>query len=325
MIFPLYIFDFNYDFKPNEIPKNYSIEKIKEDLIPEIQPRDFNLLDKSNNYKISTLIIRKSGYLLKLYNFRCIITSTKAYIFNTENFNITNFITFFNYSFNNSNIISVSLPSELRFLELLLIYVCNQTDITINQLTISVNQVSFENIQSTNLKNILSLQNKLTNAEQEYMEIRNVISELVESKEDMFEMYLSKKSKDLDNIDKDDELKLDEFERLLDNYNCQLNEDINLIKKLIKEVDNKLRLADISLADLRNKIALYNTHISILSISISIGSFIAAIYGMNLQNNIENLTGGLYIISSGIIIISVIVYNLVYYQLDKIKKKIILI
>ena len=62
---------------------------------------------------------------------------------------------------------------------------------------------------------------------------------------------------------------------------------------------------------------------SILSISISIGSFIAAIYGMNLQNNIENLTGGLYIISSGIIIISVIVYNLVYYQLDRIIKKII--
>ena len=314
MIFPLYIFDFNQESKPNEIPKNYSTEQIKEDLIPEIQPRDFNLLDKSNNYKISTLIIRKSGYLLKLYNFRCIITSTKAYIFNTENFNITNFITFFNYSFNNLNIISISLPSELRFLELLLIYVCNQTDITIHQLTISVNQVSFENIKSTNLKNILSLQNKLTNAEQEYMEIRNVISELVESKEDMFDMYLSKKSKNLDNIDKDDELKLDEFERLLDNYNYQLNEDIHLIKKLIKEVDNKLRLADISLADLRNKIALYNTQISILSISISIGSFIAAIYGMNLQNNIENLTGGLYIISSGIIIISVIVYNLVYYQ-----------
>lgn len=323
MIFPLYIFDFNLESKPIEIPKNYSTQQIRESLIPEIQPRDFNLLDKSNNYKISTLIIRKSGYLLKLYNFRCIITSSKAFIFNTENFNVTNFISFFNYSFNNSDIISTSLPSELRFLELLLIYVCNQTDITINQLTISVNQISFENVKSNNLKNILSLQNKLTNAEQEYNEIKNVVSDLLESKEDMFEMYLSKKSDNINNLNQDDESKLDEFERLLDNYNYQLDEDIYLIKKLIKEVDNKLRLADISLADFRNKIALYNTQISILSISISIGSFIAAIYGMNLQNNIENLTGGLYIISSVIIIISVIVYNLVYYQLDRIIKKII--
>ena len=316
MIFPLYIFDFALENPPCSIPKNYTTEQIK-DLIFEIQPRDFNLLDKSNNYKISTLIIRKSGYLLKLYNFRCIITPTKAYIFNTENFNIDNFIHFFNYNFNNKNMISIALPSELKFLELLLIYVCNQTDITIDQLTILVNQISFENLKSSNLKSILSLQNKLTIAEQEYIEIRNVISELVKSKEDMFDLYLSKKSTDYNNIIKDDELKLDEFEILLENYDNQLNEDINLIKKLIKEVDNKLRLADISLADFRNMIALYNTQISIISLSISFGSFIAAIYGMNLQNNMENLIGGLYIMSGIIISISLIIYNLVYCQLGK--------
>jgi magnesium transporter len=323
MIFPLYIFDFTLETKPNEIPKSYTTDEIKNNLIPEIQPRDFNLLDKNNNYKISTLIIRKSGYLLKLYNFRCIVTSSKAYIFNTENFNLVNFIAFFNYSFNNSNMVSISLPYELRFLELILIYVCNQTDITIDQLTVLVNQISFEDLESSNLKNILSLQNKLTNAEQEYIEIKNVISELVESSEDMFDMFLSKKSVDNDNLIKDDELKLEEFERLLDNYNNQLNEDINLIKKLIKEIENKLRLADISLADFRNRIALYNTKISILSISISIGSFIAAIYGMNLKNHIENLEGGLYIISGIIMIISTITYNLIFHRLESIIKRII--
>ena len=208
-------------------------------------------------------------------------------------------------------------------MELLLIYVCNQTDITIDQLTVLVNQISFENLESTNLKNILSLQNKLTNAEQEYIEIKNVISELVESKDDMFDMFLSKKSIDYNNLIQDDELKLEEFERLLDNYNNQLNEDINLIKKLIKEIENKLRLADISLADFRNRIALYNTKISILSISISIGSFIAAIYGMNLKNNIENLAGGLYIITSIIIVTSTIIYNLIFHKLKTIIKRII--
>ena len=323
MIFPLYIFDFNLELKPNEIPKNYTIEQIKESLIPEIQPRDFNLLDKSNNYKISTLIIRKSGYLLKLYNFRCIVTKTNAYIFNTENFNITNFISFFNYNFNNKNMISITLPSELKFLELLLIYVCNQTDITINQLTILVNQISFEYLESSILKNILSLQTRLTNAEQEYIEIRNVISRLVENKEDMFDLYLSKKSEDLKIIDKDDESKLDEFEILLENYNNQLNEDINHIQKLIKEVDNKLRLADISLADFRNRIALYNTQISLISISISVGSFIAAIYGMNLQNYMETINGGVYIMFGFIIIILGLVYKFFSCQLKKISKRII--
>ena len=140
------------------------------------------------------------------------------------------------------------------------------------------------------------MQNRLTYAEQEYLEIKNVISELISSKEDMFDLYLSKKSDKYSNILKDDESKLDEFEILLENYDNQLNEDINHIKKLVKEVEIKLKLADISLADFRNKIALYNTQITIYSISISFGSFFAAIYGMNLKNNIENLEAGLYII-----------------------------
>lgn len=323
MSFSLYILEFNPQLQVNDIPKIITYDKIKTDIIPEIQPRDFNLLDQSNNYKISTIIIRKSAYLLKLYYFRCIIKSDRAYIFNIDNMNINNFQKFFKNNFNNNKVLSTSLSPELRFLELLLIYVCNQTDITINQLTILVNQISFENLKSTNLKNILSLQNKLTNAEQEYVEIRNMISELVKSKDDMFDIFLSKVSKDLNCINKNDEIILDEFEILLDNYNNQLNEDINLIKKLINEVDNKLRLADISLADFRNKIALYNTQISLISISISFGSLIAAIYGMNLKNNLESLSGGLYFMTLGIIFISLIAYNFFQCQLEKIVKRII--
>ena len=148
-----------------------------------------------------------------------------------------------------------------------------QTDITINQLSELVSQISFENIKNSKLKNILNLQSRLNYAEQEYLEINSVISELISCKEDMFDLYLSKKSEDLENINEDDEAKLDEFEILLENYQSQLNEDINHIKKLVKEVEIKLKLADISLADFRNKIALYNTQISIYSITISFASF----------------------------------------------------
>ena len=321
MSFPLYIVDFNLKTTPNETPKFYNYDQIKNKIIKEIQPRDFNLLDQSYNYKISTLIIRQSGYLLKLYYFRCIITKDKAYIFDVNNINTKNFIAFFKNNFNNDNLISTSLPYELRFLELLLIYICNQTDITINQLTELVNQISFENVKSSNLKNILTLQNRLTYAEQEYIEIKNVISELISSKEDMFDLYLSKKSDNFTNILKDDESKLDEFEILLENYDNQLSEDINHIKKLVKEVEIKLKLADISLADFRNKIALYNTQITIYSISISFGSFLAAIYGMNLKNNIEYFNGGLYLVSFIILLLIVLIYHFVYNKLEIILKE----
>ena len=321
MTYPLYIYDFNLNNPPIEIPVNYTDEIIKKEIIPEIQPRDFNLLDKSNNYKISSLIIRKSGYLLKLYYFRCIVTTEKAYIFNIDHLNNLNFINFYKNSFNNNKIISIGLPPELRFLELLLIYICNQTDITINQLSELVSQISFENIKNSKLKNILNLQSRLNYAEQEYLEINHVISDLISSKEDMFDLYLSKKSEDLENINKEEEAKLDEFEILLENYQSQLNEDINHIKKLVKEVEIKLKLADISLADFRNKIALYNTQISIYSITISFASFFAAIFGMNLTSHLENLTAGLYVISFIIFIMAALFFYFIYSKLEIIIRK----
>ena len=81
------------------------------------------------------------------------------------------------------------------------------------------------------------------------------------------------------------------------------------------------KIADISLADFRNKIALYNTQITIYSISISIGSFLAAIYGMNLKNNIEYFDGGLYLVSFIILLLIVLIYHFVYNKLEIILKE----
>lgn len=326
MTFPLFIFNSEFNNTSNildESPKYYTNEDIKNNIMTEIQPRDFNIIDHKNNFKISSLIIRKTGYIIKLSSIRCIITSKNIYLFNAEDNNTLKFKKFFKERFKNNNIISSDLPFEFRFLEIILIYICNQTDITINELSKSVHNISLENVKSSNLTFILSIQNKLIYAEQEYSEMKTVISDLMKSEEDMFNIYLSKKSTNQQEINKDEKSKIDEFEILLENYHSQINEDISLIKKLIKEVEAKLRLAEINLADFRNRIAVYNTHLSIYSISISIGSFFAAIFGMNLKNSLEGFTGGLYITTFIIIIIGLLTYKNIFNKLKEMSSNII--
>ena len=308
----------------NDTPKLYTNNDVKNKIMNEIQPRDFNVIDHKNNFKISSIIIRKTGYILKFYYIRCIVTKDKIFIFNADSNNTKKFIKFFKTNFNNNDLLSCGLPPELKFLELILIYVCNQTDITINQLTEMVHNISLDHVKSSNLSNILNLQNRLIYAEQEYSEIKSVLSDLMSSKEDMFDLYLSKKTCDFkDELDQDDKYKLDEFEILLENYQNQIVEDLKHIHNLIQEDDIILRLTEIDLADFRNRIALYNTKLSTYSICVSSASMIAALYGMNLDNYLEDLEGGFYLISSIIIFISCLIYCLVFTKLKQIIKKIL--
>ena len=61
-------------------------------------------------------------------------------------------------------------------------------------------------------------------------------------------------------------------------------------------MDNVEKLIDISLANRRNKFAIFNIYISILTLSISGGSFLGSMFGMNLKNNMENSILAFYLI-----------------------------
>jgi hypothetical protein len=293
---------------------NNDIKKIVHD----IQPRDFNLLDFNNNYKLSSLIIRKKSYLLKLNGIRAIVTTDKIYIFNNSNnidFRLYKFILI---QFEDQNIISKDLPFELKILELILIFICKNTDEKISELSNKVKNIIIEKINSSKHRQILSIQNELLNTNMLYEEIRIIIYNLMKSEEDMFKIYLSKKSIDPEKIDNKEKNKIDEFEILLENYENLIKEDACQVVKLIQEVESVLRLNEIYLAEFRNDIAIFNSRISIVTLCISFGALISSIFGMNLNNTFENNTGGLYICALIIMIICILIFVYVYNKLKKI-------
>ena len=139
----------------------------------------------------------------------------------------------------------------------------------------------------------------------------------MKSEEDMFKIYLSKKSIDPEKIDNKEKNKIDEFEILLENYENLIKEDACQVVKLIQEVESVLRLNEIYLAEFRNDIAIFNSRISIVTLCISFGALISSIFGMNLNNTFENNTGGLYICALIIMIICILIFVYVYNKLKK--------
>lgn len=277
---------------------------IKE-IINDIQPRDFHVLDYSYNYKLSCLIIRKSGYIIKLDGIRAIVTITNIYVFQDSSNLDMEFYNHLMFQFNNQNIISKDLPFELKILEIILIFICKKSDKVLQELSNKVNEVSLENINSSKYSHVLSIQNQLLKYKLMYEEVRIIIFNLMKSEEDMCRIFISKKCEKKGDIDAEI---IDELEILLETYEKQIKEDICQITKSINEIEFVLRITEINLDELRNEVAIFNSKISVFTLCTSFGGFFASIFGMNLNNTFETDKGGLYICASIIIIISSIIF-----------------
>ena len=62
-------------------------------------------------------------------------------------------------------------------------------------------------------------------------------------------------------------------------------------------MDNAQKIANINLAKDRNKFALINLFLSLLSLSLSCGTFFGSIFGMNLKNYLEDNKYAFFIIT----------------------------
>ena len=62
----------------------------------------------------------------------------------------------------------------------------------------------------------------------------------------------------------------------------------NDVTKLTREIENVQNLFNIDLAKKRNIYAIFNIYISIASLSLSFGSYIGSMFGMNLRNKFED-------------------------------------
>lgn len=262
-----------YKINSNEIKvEMLNLDSLK-NIIENYNRRDLHFIENDVRFDISSLTIKKNCIIAKLDNVKLIIFLNEAYVILNNNLNDVELRSFLY----NQNIFHLTL------FEFFLIKVINTLE---NEFTIMFNNfLLIRNDKCEINKSFIILQSNLINLEYRVKELHSITEQLLNNKEDLQKLTFNT-------------CELDKIEELIENYDFKLEDIHNDIAKLVREMDNIQKVENIKLAKDRNKFAIQNLYISYISLSVSIGSFIGSMFGMNLKNYLENNSFGFFIVVS---------------------------
>lgn len=254
--------------------KLIKIEDLENDII-NFNRREFYILDGKYSFDISSLVIKKNCILLKLDFIRAIIFKNKAYIIELKT---PEFLEIKKKLKLNISIKNIKGKFHINLIDFLFSEMSIYFDNLIHEIAPKISNNN-EQIKLGNYiyNDFMILQTCLLNLEYRIKEIKNLLNELLDGKEDIIDLVLDQKNIDETTI-----------EDMIDNYNLKFQDLDNDVTKLTREIENVQNLFNIDLAKKRNVYAIFNIYISIASLSLSFGSYIGSMFGMNLNNKFED-------------------------------------
>lgn len=265
-------------------------------LFDNFNDRDIRIIKLNFEGDIAQIIIKPTGFLIKLYPIACIFKSTEPkslVMLNTDNLEVVDYCKYMlegNMKINNLTIIS--------FIENLLSYHSDNLDRKIKTISTNISVFTFDNIESRQLSLIAKILHDLLLLKNQYQEIQQTLTQINDLPNDKLKII-------------QDVSKIEEFTRIINIYQNQFEEDVKNLNRMVKEIEILIQMTEIKFAEKRNKIAITSLNLDIIILIVSIVSMFGSIFGMNLNSNLENISYGLYIIISIVLIIVLIIYRLI--------------
>lgn len=270
-----------YFIDNNKFMKTISDEDINN--IVQLKERELNIINNKRLYAISELLIKEDALVLKLDYIKAIINKNTVILFDILNNDAESFSLYLHTKLKDKS----ESTFELNILESILSHLGSTYDLFLqNKMTIFLNLIQniTKNVDNrTNFNNLVKIHNELVTFQTKVNDIKRVIEELLESDEDMADIYISRSNNPVDNHD--------EVELILENYEKHMQEILNEISGMLKELDINQKVMDLNYADNRNKIALLNLKVSYITLVIAIISLVPSIFGMNIVNKTEDNFG----------------------------------
>lgn len=190
-----------------------------------------------------------------------------------------------------------SLPYEFRALEAVLISVTTGLEAEfegVREPVVRVLRELEEDIDRDKLRHLLIYSKKLGTFEQKARLVRDAIDDLLEADDDLASMYLSENAAGIER-EEDDHT---EVEMLLESYHKVTDEIVQVSGNLVSNIRNTEEIVKAILDANRNSLMLLDLKFSIGTLGIGGGTFVAALYGMNLKNFIEESDFGFWGVSA---------------------------
>ncbi|EXF84650.1 CorA-like Mg2+ transporter [Colletotrichum fioriniae PJ7] len=286
-------------------------------------PRDLRKIDSSN---LPHIFVRQSAILLNLLHLKVLIKKDRVLLFDVYGSKTSYPQSAFMYDLQGKlkqknaqggggNGVG-GLPYEFRALEAVLTSVTSELEADFESVRDPVIRVLSElehDIDRHKLRVLLILSKRVSTFEQKAKLVRDAIEELLEADDDLAAMYLTEKAHDLyRGVDDHTEVEL-----LLESYNKLCDEIVQEAQNLVSGIRNTEEIIRAILDANRNALMLLDLRFSVGTLGLAMGTFLAGLYGMNLENFIEDTNWGF----AGVTITSTICSLIVcWYGLVKLRK-----
>lgn len=301
-------------------------------------PRDLRKIDSSN---LPHILVRDTAILLNLLHLKVLIKHNRVLLFDVYGSRTSQAQSSFMYDLQGKlaqKTQDVGLPYEFRALEAVLMSVTAEleADFTMvrNPVLHILNELE-DDVDRDKLRALLVLSKKLSTFEQKAKLVRDAIEELLEADDDLAAMYLTEKAHDMRRGEDDHP----EIEMLLESYNKLCDEVVQEASNLVTSIRNTEEMlvspgvagffspppwADGSFCSIRaildanrNSLMLLDLKFSVGTLGLATGTFIAGLYGMNLQNFMEQTNWGFGTVTGLSVAFSLVIC---WYGLGKLRK-----
>ncbi|KAI0019908.1 cora-domain-containing protein [Xylariomycetidae sp. FL0641] len=281
-------------------------------------PRDLRKIDSSN---LPHILVRPTAILLNLLHLKVLIKHDRVLLFDVYGSQASHSQSAFMYDLQGklqqkTPAGNGGLPYEFRALEAVMQSVTQELEAdfeTVNEPVIRILGELEDDIDRHKLRILLVLSKRVSTFEQKAKLVRDAIEELLEADDDLAAMYLTEKTHDI-HRQLDDHT---EVEMLLESYHKLCDEIVQEAGNLVSSIRNTEEIVRAILDANRNSLMLLDLKFSVGTLGLAMGTFIAGLYGMNLENFIEETNWGFSAVTAISVIFSLLVCR---YGLVKLRK-----
>ncbi|GAA5892223.1 hypothetical protein JCM6882_003615 [Rhodosporidiobolus microsporus] len=248
-----------------------------------IPPRDLRKLDSGVPTVVPTILSRKSCIILTILHLRVAITAREVTIFDAagseDSWLKGVFIWSLEHALKTTSKAAHGLPYEFRALEACLVNVLTalETDlVNIRSHVVELLAHMEEHIDRDNLRLMLQYSRKLSIFQKRAALVQECLDELLANDADLAALYLTAKLQGKPRTAEDHE----EIELLLESFSKQCEEIVSEVETLSANVRHTEDIIELILDANRNSLLGLDLRVSIMTLGLTAGAGIAALFGM---------------------------------------------
>lgn len=284
-------------------------------------PRDLRKLDTGISSIVPTILVRKNSILVNLLHIKALVKADMVLLFDAYGSTDSKTQSIFMYDLEHKLRFGTKtmggLPYEMRALEAIFISVVTALDAEMQVHRTVIKGILAEledDIDREKLRHLLIQSKKISTFHQKAVLIRDAIEELLDQDEDLAGIYLTEKLEATPRTSDGDH---SEIEMLLESYYKHCDEIVQTVGSLISDIRSTEEIVNIILDSNRNSLMLLDLKIQIGTLGLGGGAFVASLYGMNLQNFIEETNWGFGTVTGVVMVTSIVI---ILYSLKNLRK-----